>query len=72
MLLTRKKKFYKLNFFLNKTKMLMLFLNFQEIPLSEILSIVMETKADPSLPFYFFKILTSGLELFVSDDSGER
>ncbi|XP_076800670.1 serine/threonine-protein kinase D3-like [Clavelina lepadiformis] len=45
---------------------------YKEISLSEILSIVLVSQAEPGLPPHFFKILTSGLELLVSDDSGER
>ena len=48
------------------------YFNVQEISLSEILSIVLVSQAEPGLPPHFFKILTSGLELLVSDDSGER
>ena len=32
----------------------------------------METGPEPRAPTYFFKILTSGLELLVSDDTGEK
>uniref|UniRef100_H2ZEV8 Uncharacterized protein n=1 Tax=Ciona savignyi TaxID=51511 RepID=H2ZEV8_CIOSA len=44
---------------------------FKEIELSDILSILMVTRLLPGEPLHFFKILTSGLELLVSDDSGE-
>nr|XP_002131681.1 serine/threonine-protein kinase D1 [Ciona intestinalis] len=44
---------------------------FKEIQLSEILSTVMVSRLQPGEPLHFFKILTSGLELLVRDDTGE-